>query len=152
MLAEVFIFIQHVIGFHISIGKTGLFSSSRYREMSSFMFQFLEMINSKQDIHWDDKKHLNQFRSLDWASVAFCLYCRVISVLIQIQLAFAFVFGPVIKFSLSISVFPLKGHHCLFAELVQVLEATWVLAYQVHLYLLYESEQFCASYYTLCQI
>jgi len=31
MLAEVFIFIQHVIGFHISIGKTGLFSSSRYR-------------------------------------------------------------------------------------------------------------------------
>ena len=36
MLAEVFIFIQHVIGFHISIGKTGLFSSSKYRAMAFF--------------------------------------------------------------------------------------------------------------------
>jgi hypothetical protein len=37
MLAEVFIFIQHVIGFYISIGN-GLFSSSIYRAMAFFIF------------------------------------------------------------------------------------------------------------------
>ena len=54
MLAEVFIFIQHVIGFHISIGKTGLFSSSRYRAMAFFYVL----------VSWDDK--FKTGHSLGW--------------------------------------------------------------------------------------
>ena len=49
-----FIFIQHVIGFHISIGKTGLFLSSRYRATTFFYVL----------VSWDDKFKIGH--SLGW--------------------------------------------------------------------------------------